>query len=208
MKKITLNGPITMNCYIIDYKNKCFIVDPGYNHQSIHTYVKDNNLEVIGILLTHGHPDHIGGIDCYDVPIYMHKIEEEFIRRRLSSEHKSPRFSITYDFDKLNHVMVDEGSLIPFEDKTIAVLHTPGHTAGEICFIFEEDIFSGDTLFKSAVGRWDFPSGSLEDLRKSVTRLIDTQPLHYGVHPGHGESSTIGQERKQNPYYLQWKTEE
>ena len=208
MKKLTLNGPITMNCYIIDYNGKCFIVDPGYDDKSIKNYVDDNGLEVVGILLTHGHPDHIGGIHCYDVPIYLHEKDEAMILHRLKADHNSPRFEMTFDYSQLNRLFVEDKTMIPFDDKEIRVIHTPGHSEGGVCYVFENELFSGDTLFCQAVGRWDFATGDLASLKDSVVKLIDESPDTYKVHPGHGESTTIGSERRLNPYYNQWRKEQ
>ena len=94
---------------------------------------------------------------------------------------------------------------ILIDDKEIKVIHTPGHTVGSVCYKIDNDLYTGDTLFKGTVGRWDFPTGKLDILRKTVVDLIDSQDEDTKIHPAHGESSTIKHEKETNYYYNEWK---
>ncbi|GAA0178397.1 MBL fold metallo-hydrolase [Clostridium sediminicola] len=205
MHKLLLRGEIDVNCYFIEHNKKCYIVDPGYERERIIKYVEDNNLEVMGILLTHGHYDHVGAIDCFDVPVYIHKTEYSFLKTDEINGFKSHNKLKPYSVDDLNIVKIEDSDVIEFDDKKIEVIHTPGHTAGCVCYKFENDLFSGDTLFKEAVGRFDFPTGDLNALKKSVVNLIDSLDDDVNVHPGHMDSSTIKYEKENNDYYLEWK---
>jgi glyoxylase-like metal-dependent hydrolase (beta-lactamase superfamily II) len=205
MYKLLLRGEIDVNCYIIEYNKKCYIVDPGYEKERIIKYVEDNNLEVLGILLTHGHYDHVGAIHCFDVPVYIHKDEYNFLINDTINGFKSHNKVKEYSINDLDIVKIDHAHVIEFEEEKIEVIHTPGHTAGCVCYKFQNDLFSGDTLFKGAVGRFDFPTGDLNSLKKSVVNLIDSLDDDVNVHPGHMDSTTIKSEKENNNYYIQWK---
>lgn len=205
MKKILLLGEIPVNCYFIEYNNKCYVVDPGYEKEKVIKYVKENNLEVLGILLTHGHIDHIGAIDAFKVPVYLHKNEYEIIEDNYKNGFEFYGREIPYSLKEINFVKIDEEYVLPIDDKKIEVIYTPGHTIGGVCYKFENDLYTGDTLFKGTVGKWVFPTGDYETLKRTVVNLIDTEKECVNIHPAHGESSTIGQEKKYNDFYVQWK---
>ncbi len=206
IEKIILTGEIPVNCFIIEHNNKCYIVDPGYKNNIIEKYITANNIEVLGILLTHGHIDHIGAIDSYKVPVYIHEKEIEVIKDSFKNGAAFFGQTRSYNFDTISFSPIKEGIKIPLDDKSIEVFHTPGHTPGGVCYKIDDDIITGDTLFQCGVGRWDFPTGDLADLQKSVITLIETQPDHCRIHPGHGNSSIIASEKKCNDYYLEWRS--
>lgn len=211
MKKIVVRGKIDrdsyidINCYIIDYKGKCFIVDPGYEKEKIIEAVKENNLEVLGILLTHSHLDHISAINSFNVPVYIGENEYNLFLDNYENSYKERGLERPFDLKDINIIKVNKDTEIEFLDKKITVIETPGHTEGGVCYKFEDDLFTGDTLFKRKVGRWDFKTGNLESLKKSVVFLIENLSDEVRVHPGHMESTTIGDEKKYNPYYNEWK---
>lgn len=205
MKRLMLRGEIPINCYFIINNNKCYIVDPGYQKDRIIDYVKKNNLEVLGILLTHGHVDHIGAIDCFDVPVYLYKDEYEVVIDNDKNGFDFYSKEMFFDINDINFVKIDENVKFQLDDKEIEVLHTPGHTVGGVCYKVDNDLYSGDTLFRGTVGKWTFPTGSLEDIQKSIFKLMDTMDDETKVYPGHGRSTTIGIERESNKYYLEWK---
>ncbi len=205
MRKILLLGEIDVNCFFIEHNNKCYIVDPGYEKEKVIKYVQDNKLEVLGILLTHGHIDHIGAIDSFDVPIYLHKGEYEIIIDNYKNGFDFYGREIPYSFDKLNLIKIDESDVFQIEDKKIEVIHTPGHTIGSVCYKFDNDLYTGDTLFNGSVGRWDFPTGHLQTLQESIVNLIDNQDDSMKIHPAHGPSSTINNEKINNYFYNEWK---
>ncbi len=205
MKKFELQGDIPMNCYFIERDACCYVIDPGYEKERLIEYVKRNNLEVLGILLTHAHVDHIGALDAFDVPVYLHEDEMEVLQDDLKNGFALFRKEKTYDLKSIHFVQVRDGDALPLAGETIKVLHTPGHTVGSVCYQVGQNIYTGDTLFCGGVGKWEFPTGCLETLMQSVVHLVDTQEEAVHIHPGHGASSTIGAERSHNMFYRSWK---
>jgi glyoxylase-like metal-dependent hydrolase (beta-lactamase superfamily II) len=206
MKRILLLGNLDTNCYFIEDGKKCYIIDPGYEKNKIIKYVSDYKLEVLGILLTHAHIDHIGAIDCFPVPIYLH----EFECAVLMNSHKNCAdlfdIKLPYDINSLNIVSVNENTELYLSQQLIQIIHTPGHTIGSICYKINKELYTGDTLFKNSVGRWDLPTGSEKDSRDSILKLIDEQDENMKVYPGHGPSTTIKEEKENNIYYKSWKS--
>lgn len=205
MHKLSLSGEIGVNCYIIEHNNKCFIIDPGYEKEKIRKFVEEHNLTVEAILLTHGHLDHIGAIDCFDVEVFIHEDEYELLTNDELNGFVSLGISNPVDLSKINIQKFSADKKFYLDDKEVSVLHTPGHTKGSVCFVFDNMIFSGDTLFKGAVGRSDFPTGDINQLKVSIVSLIDSMDDSYEVHPGHNFSSTIKEEKLSNQYYNMWK---
>ena len=171
MKKLLLSGEMDVNCYFIENQGKCYIIDPGYEKEKVIKYVKDNNWEVMGILLTHGHRDHIGAIDAFKVPVYIHEKEYGVLEENYKNVFKEK----TYDLKDINIVKINESKIFPIGDKNIQVIYTPGHTIGGVCYKFGHDLYTGDTLFKGRVGKWIFPTGDLNLLKKSIINLIENQ---------------------------------
>lgn len=205
MNRILLYGEIPVNCYVIENDGECFIVDPGYEKERVIEYVKAKGLEVKGILLTHGHIDHIGAIDAFNVPVYIHEKEYEILVDNHKNGFEFYGREKPYNLEDIDIVTIDEDKTFKVGDKTIEVIFTPGHTIGGVCYKIGDDLYTGDTLFKETVGRWDFPTGNLEVLKESVVRLVDSMKDEVRIHPAHGESSTMENERKYNDYYNAWK---
>ncbi|MFV0498718.1 MAG: MBL fold metallo-hydrolase [Bacilli bacterium] len=205
MQKIVLSGDICVNCYIISHNKKCYIIDPGNEKSKIIEYVTQNDLEVLGILLTHGHFDHTGAVDCFEKPVYVFEKEYNLLVNDKLNGYNNLSVENKIDFEKIDIRKFDLNHKFLLDDRKISFIHTPGHTSGSVCFIFDKMIFTGDTLFKGAVGRWDFPTGNIAQLKKSLIRIIDNFDDDYEVHPGHNDSSYIGIEKEQNNYYKMWK---
>ncbi len=207
MEKIELNGVISVNSYIIAHNNKCFIVDPGYEQDKIKEYVSSKGYRVLGILLTHGHLDHIGAIDCFNVPVYVYEKELKIVVNNDLNGFNTLNIHNNLNYDLINFVVFNDDSKIMIDNKKINFIHTPGHTIGGVCYIFDFDVYTGDTLFKGSVGRHDFPTGDVEMLKNSVVLLLDSLDDSYYIHPGHGDSTTVLAEKKTNPFYKMWKKE-
>lgn len=109
---------------------------------------------------------------------------------------------INLDFSNLDIIYYDDDQKFEFNGEEIKFVKTPGHTCGGVCYIFRDNIFTGDTLFKMSYGRTDFPTGDFEQLIQSVRHLIESYPDNYKIYPGHDSTTTIGAEKKLNPLYL------
>lgn len=200
MIKIRPTGYLGTNTYIIYNKdNECVVVDPG--QQFINEYNQIKLLyKIKGVLLTHGHIDHMEGIKYFkDVPIYIHSLDYEFLFNgnlslapMLQSNFKLP--------EDCNIITINDGDKISLIGYNFKVIHTPGHTRGSVCYLFEEGLLSGDTMFAGTCGRTDFPTGNMADMRNSLQYLIDTIDDNTIVYPGHNGTTTIAQE-KETFYY-------
>lgn len=169
--------------------------------------MKQHHLEVLGILLTHGHIDHIGAIDAFDVPIYLHEKEVEIIKDNHKNGFTYYGKEKPYLLEDLHLIPINENHRFPLGDQEITVLYTPGHTIGSVCYRMGNDVYSGDTLFQGTVGKWTFPTGNLATLKHTILQLLDTLEPDLQVYPAHGPSTTIAQERKTNYFYHEWKHE-
>lgn len=207
MEKILLQGEIPVNCYAVAKNKECYLVDPGYEKEKVTAWVGAREWRVMGILLTHGHIDHIGAIDSFDVPVYIHRDELEIIQDNYNNGFTYYGREVPYDLRSINLVPFNNGTTFRLGDGYIESIHVPGHTPGCVCYRYGMDLYTGDTLFAGSVGRWDFPLGNLNSLMKSIVHLVDNMPGSMRIHPAHGESSTIAFERSTNDYYRMWKKE-
>ena len=190
------------NCYIVggDTSDKVIVIDPGDEADKILHTLKENQMQIEYIVLTHGHPDHCGALlelkNATGVPIAMHKADVKLLNDDVLKfflgmrEHNPPEPDVLLEHDDI----IRQGGL------ELKVIHTPGHTLGGICLLGEGCIFTGDTLFKNSIGRTDLPDGSHLRLMYSLNETILTLPDETKVYPGHGPDTTIGAERRGNPF--------
>ena len=186
-------GPLETNCYVVydEASRVCALVDPGAMPQKILDCLREHELSLQLILLTHAHFDHTGALkklhECYpQVPIYVSVPDTD---DAINMSHGNLVYTNTFSNG-------DEISLPPM---TFRVLATPGHTKGSCCLICDRVIFSGDTLFAGTCGRTDLPGGSEAEILASLSRLAGLEG-DYRVLPGHGPETTLERERKTNPY--------
>ena len=203
VEKIVL-GSIGTNCYIVtnEETKECFAVDMAECPAEYVTHIKNNGLEMKGLFLTHGHFDHIMGIDdflkYFPVPVYIGEDELPVVEdARLNV---SSMYGPGYAFHGAQPVK--DGQVIECAGAKIHVLHTPGHTVGGCCYYLPEEnrLFSGDTLFCGSIGRTDLPTGSSSDLVRSVREKLMVLPEETKVYPGHMDESSIQFEKEHNPF--------
>ena len=198
-------GPVGTNCYIVrnEDTDECFVTDPAACPPELVGHIRKEGLNVKAVLLTHGHFDHIMGLDDFlkefPVPVYAFSEEKPLLE---SAELNSSlgMFGRPYTFSGAEYV--SDGQILHIAGFEIRVIHTPGHTAGGCCYYIpaENDLISGDTLFRASVGRTDLPTGSMGDLVRSVREKLFVLPEETKVYPGHMEETTIGYEKKYNPF--------
>lgn len=202
LKTYTL-GAFQTNTYLLVKEDKCIIIDPTLSFAQAACEIKQQ-YKVEKILLTHGHLDHIDGAKYFDCPIYINKAEKAFLFDSSLSMYNMIREKSPFT-NKQSIVCFEDEDEIEFACEAIKVIHTPGHTTGSSCFLYKNKLFSGDTLFKLGIGRTDFPTGDMAMMDKSILKLINQIDDNVIVYPGHGEKTSIKEERKHNPYYLQAK---
>jgi glyoxylase-like metal-dependent hydrolase (beta-lactamase superfamily II) len=189
---------LSTNCYVVNCPEtkEAIIIDPGLDAaqeaDDIVRYVDANALKVRFIVNTHGHSDHVRGDALlkkkYGVPICIHEYDAHCLSG--FGEKISPA-----------NVLLKDKGLLKFGQMKLEVMHTPGHTLGSLSLVGENLVFTGDTLFAGGIGRTDFPGGSDSDMRLSLEKLLLLSD-NYVVYPGHGDFSTIGEEKRFNP--LRW----
>jgi len=192
-------GELDTNCYVLAGKNskEAVVIDPGADADSITAVLDRKGLKLNSIILTHGHFDHIGALDDFDVPVYVHADDLEFMKN--SSMNLSSGFGVDKKFDARFKVLTD-GEIISVADLKIFVIHTPGHTPGGICLKTGSMLFSGDTLFRNGIGRTDLPGGSFEQISRSIKEKIFTLNDSLIVFPGHGPATTVKEEKEGNNF--------
>jgi hydroxyacylglutathione hydrolase len=201
-------GPLETNCWIVsdDCGGPAIVIDPAEDSARILTELEDRS--VAAVVLTHGHFDHLGAVEALlaesGAPLLVHAEDAQSITTPTGSGGAAWGFVVSSPpADRLLH----DGDVVDAGDLRLTVLHTPGHTPGGICLFGDgaenqpPQLFSGDTLFAGSVGRTDFPGGDGRDLSRSIVRKIAPLPPETVVHPGHGPDTTIGRERRLNPFF-------
>ncbi len=207
-------GVCQTNCYFLyrEGEQECIVVDPADQGVSIYDALRRNGFRVTGILLTHGHFDHIWGLDALrdavnaaaeadglePVKAYAMEAEKELLRdAQKNVSEQAGRPCTTYA-----DVYLKDGQELTLAGIQCKVIATPGHTVGGCCYYFQEAgiLVAGDTLFAESVGRTDFPTGSMSTLVRSVRDKLFVLPEDTKVYPGHGERTTIAHEKEYNPF--------
>ncbi|TVM00908.1 MAG: MBL fold metallo-hydrolase [Candidatus Brocadia sp. WS118] len=197
-------GPLAVNCYIIGSKkdHNAVVIDAGGDHEEILKTLKKHNLILQFILNTHAHFDHVGGVrplqDLTKAKFLLHR-EDCVLLDYLNDQTEA--FGLpAIPIPKVDKPLVDN-EVILIGNETIRVIHTPGHSPGSICFLIDNVVFTGDTLFAGSIGRTDLYGGSYHELISSIKIRLFTLEDHFIVYPGHGTFTTIGEEKRHNPFF-------
>jgi hydroxyacylglutathione hydrolase len=196
-------GPIETNCYILSCPatKQAVVVDPGGGPNVIEAYIDRAALQPVGVISTHGHSDHIASVEDlrerYGIPFAIHGADLEIIKL-------SVREAPFWGLGRIREPKVDRvlapGDEIAFGNARGTVLHTPGHTPGGISILFDGFVLVGDTLFNRSIGRTDLHGGDFDTLIDSIRTQLFTLPDDTIVYAGHGPRTTIGEERRENPF--------
>lgn len=196
-------GQMGTNCYVVWDENtlEAAVIDPGFEDQRINDIINENKLKVKYILLTHGHFDHLGGVNqikkLTGAKVLIHENDADCLldpRRNLSV-----LAGMSMVLDPADSYL-KETETISLGEVVIQVIHTPGHSKGGVCLLAEDQLFAGDTLFNTSIGRTDFADGDLDELLNGIEAKLFILDDATTVLPGHGENTTIGYERMNNPF--------
>ncbi len=215
IKRFTFNH-YEVNCYVVSddrvptagEKRRCAIVDPAceasFEDAQLTQYIEAEGLRVTHILLTHAHVDHIAGLrQCcmhYGLPVTMHAEGRKLLRQ--AEAYGSLMGFAVDDMSDLEVVEIEDGEVLHAGDATIECRYVPGHCPGSMCFVVprEKAVLTGDALFHFSIGRTDLPGGNYHTLIAKIKERLLTLPDKYIVLPGHGEQTTIGDEKQYNPF--------
>ena len=198
-----VEGPVQANNYLVadEVSKEAVLIDCSDYEQKIVDYVADNSLTVKYILLTHGHFDHVLGInrmkEVLGAKVFVHSADREQV---LNTRDVMAMFGLPTE-GVVNPTVdgtLESAGVLSLGNSEIKIIETPGHTPGGVCYLIEDTLFSGDTLFRGTIGRTDLPQGSFQQIKHSVKDVLFALDDNIKVYPGHAESSTIGFEKKFN----------
>lgn len=192
-----ITSPIGTNTYLVSENGRGILIDVGSDGEDLYLYALKEGISIEAVLLTHGHFDHANGcaeLQQKGIKIYVHEADAD----KLYTYKGMAAFAGV----KLNAFKADEyvtdGEILHFIGKEIKVIHTPGHSKGSVCYVIDDAVFCGDTLFCGSYGRYDFYDGDLKELKNSAQKIFALKG-DYKLYPGHGEASTLEEERRKNP---------
>jgi len=196
-------GAFAENCYVAGCPDSsaAVVIDPGDEIHRITDRIQQLGLQLKYILLTHAHIDHVKELKAfqalYDAPVLMHQADE-FLLDNLATQ--AAAFGLTTSGRPSIDRFIEEGDTVEFGNQRLSVFHTPGHSPGSITFTDQQSAFVGDVLFAGSIGRTDLPGGDMATLLTSIRDKLLPLGDDVIVYPGHGPSTTIGQERLSNPF--------
>jgi hydroxyacylglutathione hydrolase len=200
-------GDFETNCYVLrdsDKARECLVIDTGLDAEPLLDFLGTNKLTPVALILTHGHADHIAGVEPLRkifpaIEVYINKGDAEMLTSAAANLSVLTGNSLTAR--KADH-FAEDGDIIDKLQIRLRVIHTPGHTPGGICLYCEKEniIFVGDTLFAGSIGRTDFPNGNMRQLIDGIKIKLFALPENTIVYPGHGPETSIGQEKADNPF--------
>ncbi len=197
-------GPLAVNCYIVEHiaSRKAAVIDPGDDGEAILREIGRLGASVEKILLTHGHFDHVGAVGLLrektGAALHIHEAD---VKRMKSARSQGMLFGLRIPKTPDPDVLVGEGDRVAFGTLEFLVVHTPGHTPGCVSYILGETAFVGDLIFAGSIGRTDLPGGDYDTLIRAVREKIFVLPEHTVLFPGHGPATTVGEEKRSNPFF-------
>lgn len=201
--EVVVDGTFDQNCYVLHRRDTdaALVVDPGLQSAAVLDSLERRGLRCERILVTHGHPDHVNGVPAvraaHGCTAAIHPDDRELlahVRRLPGVDPDLPEVVCELD--------LVPGEVLSWQGIGVAVLHTPGHTRGSVCFHLGPELIAGDTLFQRSVGRTDLPGGDWATLMLSIENVLYALPPETVVRPGHGPSTTIGEEMRHNPFVV------
>ena len=204
IRQFTL-GPVQTNCYLVGCEKtfEAAVIDPAWDGKSITSMADNDGWVITHILLTHTHFDHIGGLDevkeATSAPIYVHPDAVPMMKNTTMS---AAFFGLRVPAPPPPDEMLQNNQILNIGELKIHVLHTAGHAPGHVCFYLPDYrvVFDGDLLFQEGVGRTDLPGGNYQEMMESIRDEILTLPDETHLFPGHGPSTTVGDEKQRNPF--------
>lgn len=202
--EVLCEHPNNANTYIVKNNENLIIIDPANDFRSINTLIKNRNVDAV--LLTHGHYDHFKTLAkilvVYDIKCYMHKLaylklgDVDISCARMFGINEPTKI----DENKIKYI--NDGEIIKIGSLTIKCIFKPGHTDCSVIYIIDQNIFSGDFVFKNGIGRYDLPTGNYLSMKKSLNSLNQMgKNKDYIIYPGHGDKTSLYNELKNNPYF-------
>jgi len=196
-------GEFEVNNYLLVNNKEGVLIDVGFEPEPIEQYIKEHNIELKAILLTHAHLDHIGGVEHIrariNAPVYVHEKEKDWLKHPvLNGSEAYPHFGQV--ICKPADFLIKDEQILTIGSFSFKIISTPGHTPGGLCYYINSSLFSGDTLFQRSIGRTDLYGGDMWALEKSIKEKLYILPDETIVYPGHGPKTTIDKEKKTNPY--------
>lgn len=200
-------GPVGTNGYLlVNEHNRGLFFDPGANSDKVLEFIETQQIHIEGILITHAHFDHIGGLEQMrkrtGAPVYIHSKENSWLSDPLLNGSGLPPWTQFVPTTVCNpaDVLLEQEGEIQIGEFKIQLLYTPGHSPGSLSYYIDNFVICGDTLFKNGIGRTDLREGSYSQLMSSITDKLLQLPDETVIYPGHGGKSTIGDEKRENPF--------
>jgi len=202
-------NPFQENSSVVyDESGECAIIDPGFSNRAeqkeLVDFIDKHQLKPVLLLNTHCHIDHILGnrfvADTYKLKLQIHPLDRPLLDAAKTYAHM---YGLDYDHSPDPEILFEEGDIISFGKTKMDILHLPGHAPGHVIFVHHasKTIIGGDIIFRGSIGRTDLPGGNHQDLLDSIEQKLFTLPDDYTVYPGHGPTTTVGFEKRTNPFF-------